>query len=203
MSTFPFCLLPRIHLLFLSICLLALLPVSMCGCFYVTAVRCFCFLWFEKVVSFVFPSFPQSTHCSACPDFGTKSWVPIQQLSLPIVLLVAMLFSSPIAISFFCAFRSNTESWHPSLISLSESSAKETSLSWSRSVSMLLPSCVSLSEFSWLSFLSQCRFSDFHVACHPLFLYFLLVCTIGRSIFRFVYGINLSCSFVKVHVPHA
>ena len=73
--------------------------------FYVTAVRCFCFLWFEKVVYFVFPSFPQSTHCSACLDFGTKSWVPIQQLSLPIVLLVAMLFSSPIAISFFCAFR--------------------------------------------------------------------------------------------------
>ena len=82
--------------------------------FYVTAVRCFCFLWFEKVVSFIFPSFPQSTHCSACLDFGTKSWVPIQQLSLPIVLLVAMLLSSPTAISFFCAFRSNTESWHTS-----------------------------------------------------------------------------------------
>ena len=59
-------------------------------------------------------SFPQSTHCSACLDLGTKSWVPIQQLSLPIVLLVAMLFSLPIAISFFCAFRSNTESWLPS-----------------------------------------------------------------------------------------
>ena len=82
--------------------------------FYVTAVRCFCFLWFEKVVCFVFPSFPQSTHCSACLDFGTKSWVPIQQLSLPIVLSVATLLSSPTAISFFCAFRSNTESWHPS-----------------------------------------------------------------------------------------
>ena len=171
--------------------------------FYVTAVRCFCFLWFEKVVYFVFPSFPQSTHCSACLDFGTKSWVPIQQLSLPIVLLVAMLFSSPIAISFFCAFRSNTESWLPSLISLSESSAKDTSLSWSQSVSVLLPSCVSLSEFSWLSFLSQCRFSDFHVACHLPFLYFLLVCTMSRSIFRFVCSVNLSCSFVKVHVPHA
>ena len=90
----------------------------------------------------------------------------------------------------------------PHSISLSESSAKETSLSWSQSVSVLLPSCVSLGVL-WLSFLSQCRFSDFHVACHLLFLYFLLVCTIGRSIFRFAYSINLSCSFVKVHVPHA
>ena len=86
--------------------------------FYVTAVCCLCFLWFEKVVYFVFPSFPQSTHCSACLDFGTKSWVLIRQLSLPIVLLVAMLFSSPIAIPFFCAFRSNTESWPPLIQSL-------------------------------------------------------------------------------------
>ena len=93
---------------------------------------------------------------------------------------------------------------HPHSISLSESSAKETSLSWSQSVSVLLPSCVSLSEFSWLSFLSQCLFSDFHVACHLFFfLYFLLVGTMGRSIFRFAKSINLSCSFLKVHVPHA
>ena len=83
MSTFPFCLLLRIHLLFLSICLLALLPMSKYGCFHVTAVRCFCFLWFEKVVSFIFPSFPQSTHCSACLDFGTKSWVPFSSFPCP------------------------------------------------------------------------------------------------------------------------
>ena len=57
------------------------------------------------------------------------------------------------------------------------------------------------SSLGFLFFL-KCRFSDFHVACH-LFLYFLLVCTMGRSIFRFVYSINLSSSFVKVHVPHA
>ena len=50
--------------------------------FYVTAVRCFCF-WFEKVVYFVFPSFPQSLHCSACLDFGTKSWVPFSSFPYP------------------------------------------------------------------------------------------------------------------------
>ena len=51
--------------------------------FDVTAVRCFYFLWFEKVVYFVFPSFPQSTHCSACLDFGTKSWVPFSSFPYP------------------------------------------------------------------------------------------------------------------------
>ena len=66
----------------------------------------------------------------------------------------------------------------PLSISLSESSAKDTSLSWSQSVSVLLPSCVSLSEFSWLSFLSQCRFSDFHVACHLLFCIFCEGCDV-------------------------
>ena len=203
MSTFPFCLLPRIHLLFLSICLLALLPVSMCGCFYVTAVRCFCFLWFEKVVSFVFASFPQSTHCSACLDFGTKSWVLSSSFPYPSFFWWRCYSHRQSPFHFSVHFDRTRNLGPPLSISLSESSAKETSLSWSQSVWMLLPSCVSLSEFSWLSFLSQCLFSDFHVACHLFFLYFLLVCAIGRSIFRFVYSINLSCSFVKVHVPHA
>ena len=170
MSTFPFCLLPQIHLLFLSICLLALLPVSKYGrFFYVTAVRCFCFLWFETVVYFVFTFFPQSTPCSACLDFGTESWVPFSCFPCP---------------SFFWwrCYSHRQSPFHSSvhfdrtrnLGPLIQSFClcllpKETSLSWSQSVSVLLPSCVSLSEFSWLSFLSQCRFSDFHVACHLFF----------------------------------
>ena len=100
MSTFPFCLLPRIHLLFLSICLL------LC-CLYPSVWLFFTLLpLVASVSSGLKKSFPSSSHLF---------------LSLP----------TP----------------------LSESSAKETSLSWSQSVSVLLPSCVSLSEFSWLSFL--------------------------------------------------
>ena len=76
--------------------------------------------------------------------------------------------------------------------------------SWSQSVSVLLPSCVSLSEFSWVSFLSQCRFSDFQCCLPSSFVcVFFLFVQMGRSIFRFAYSIHLSCSFVKVHVPHA
>ena len=57
---------------------------------------------------------------------------------------------------------------------------------------------VLLAFFSFAT--SLFRFS----CCSPSsFLYFLLVCTMSRSIFRFAYSINLSCSFVKVHVPHA
>ena len=98
--------------------------------FFFPFVSLLCYLYPSMVVFTALPfdasvssglkkSFTSSSHLflslpTACPDFGTKSWVPIQQLSLPIVLLVAMLFSSPTAISFFCAFRSNTESWHPS-----------------------------------------------------------------------------------------
>ena len=193
MSTFPFCLLPHIHLLFLSGMVV----------FFVTAVRCFCFLWFEKVVYFVFPSFPQSTHCSACLDFGIKSWVPFSSFPYPSFFWWRCYSHRQPPFHSSVHFDRTRNLGLPLSISLSESSAKDTSLSWSQSVSVLLPSCVSLSEFSWLSFLSQCRFSDFHVACHLLFLYFLLVCAMGRSIFRFVYSVNLSCSFVEVHVPHA
>ena len=52
-----------------------------------------------------------SLYSSVRFDFAAESWIPCCCFSYPFVLLVAMLFTSPIATSFFCAFRSNMESW--------------------------------------------------------------------------------------------
>ena len=169
-----------------------------CELFLFACCREFIFFFFPFVslLCYLCPSMVVFTSLSfvASVSSGLKKSFPSSShlfLSLPTLLHVLVLVLNP---GFqFCSFPYPSLFWwrcysHPQSpyhssvhfgrtrnlgpphsISLSESSAKETSLSWSQSVSVLLPSCVSLSEFSWLSFLSQCRFSDFHVACHLLF----------------------------------
>ena len=172
--------------------------------FDVTAVRCFYFLWFEKVVYFVFPSFPQSTHCSACLDFGTKSWVPFSSFPYPSFFWWRCYSHRQSPLHSSVHFDRTRNLGPPHSFSLHESPAKETPLFWSQSVSVLLPSCVSLSEFCWLAFLSQCRFSDFHVACHLFCIFLLFVQRVETSSALFIvsiFRVRLSKSMFHTRSP--
>ena len=172
--------------------------------FYVTAVRCFCYLWFEKVAYFVFPSFPQSTPCSACLDFGTKSWVPSSSFPYPSFFWWRCYShrQSPFHSSVHFDRTRNLGPSHS--ISLSESSAKETSLSWSQSVSVLLPSCVSLSEFSSLFFSFSMSLVWYSCGLPFSFWYFLFVRWVEASsvlLLVSIFRVRLSRSMFHTRSP--
>ena len=78
---------------------------------YFVAFRLFSFPWLEEVTYFIFPSLFWSSRWSVCLVLGAEARVPFCCFLLPIVHLVAMQFSWPSAISFFCVFESSMEHW--------------------------------------------------------------------------------------------
>ena len=78
---------------------------------YFISFRLFSFLWLEEVVYFIFPSLFWSSHVSVSLVLGAEDRVPFLRLSLPIVRLVTMQVSLPIAISFSCVFQASMRFW--------------------------------------------------------------------------------------------
>ena len=203
MSTFPFCLLPQIHLLFLSICLLALLPVSKYGRFFtslpfVASVSSGLKQSFTSSSHF-FLSLPPALHVLISvlnPGFHSVAFLAHRSFGGDAILIANRHFIllcisiehgilAPSFNLFVCVFCQKRRRY----------------LGRNRCQCCFLLVFRFRSSLGFLFFLNVAFLIFMLLAI--FFLHFLLVCTMGRSIFRFVFCINLPCSFVTVHVPHA
>ena len=161
--------------------------------FHFVSFHRFSFLRFEKFVNLIFPAFFRSSHWSVCFVIGAETKVPFccfvhRSSSIDAILiarrhfillcvsiqhgtLAAFIFSMAVAVLLFMYSIHSASSISTVSTSSSESLTKETSLSWSPSVFVLLPSAVSSSESLWFAF-SSSSFSSF-LLVFVFFLYFL------------------------------